>query len=139
MLKSRFVLASCVIAALGVVTAASVARANAPHTTYLTFSAPFALPGVALPAGTYIFEVVVPGSADVVRVRSRDGAQVYLTAFTRRVIRPAGLRADRQVALHEVPAGMTPPIKAWFPIGESIGHEFLYPANSRQLGPRATK
>ena len=138
MLKSRFVLVSCVAAALGLATAASVARANAPHTMYLTFSAPFALPGVALPAGTYIFEVVAPGSTDVVQVRSRDRAQVYLTAFTRRVNRPAGLRADRQVVFNEVPSGTTPPIKAWFPIGEDVGHEFLYPANSRQLGTGAT-
>jgi hypothetical protein len=134
MLKSRFVLVSSVVAALGLVTAASVARANAPHTMYLTFSAPFALPGVALPAGTYIFEVMIPGSADVVRVTSRDGAQVYLTAFTRRVDRPAGLRAGDPLVFNEVPAGMTPPVKAWFPVGESIGHEFLYPKGSRQLG-----
>ncbi len=135
MLKSRFVLVSCVVAALGLMTAASVAKANAQHTTYLTFSAPVALPGVALPAGTYIFEVVIP---DVVRVRSRDRAQVYLTAFTRTVERPAGLRADHPVVVNEVPAGMTPSIKAWFPIGEFVGHEFIYPANSRQLGTGAS-
>jgi hypothetical protein len=134
MLKSRLVLVTAVLALLGLATDGSVARANAPHTMYLTFNTPFALPGVALPAGTYVFEVLIPGSSDVVRVTSRDGAQVYLTAFTRRVDRPAGLRADRPVVFNEVPAGMTPPIKAWFPIGESLGHEFVYPAGSRQLG-----
>ena len=137
MLKSRLVLlASVVILSLGIT--ASVHATGALHTNYLTFSAPVALPGVALPAGTYIFEVVIPGSADVVRVTSRDGAHVYVTAFTRRVDRPAGLRAGSLVVFNEVPAGMTPPVKAWFPIGESMGHEFIYPANSRQLGTRAS-
>ncbi len=134
MLKSRLLLVSCLAAGIGLVTAASVAKANAPHTMYLTVSAPFALPGVALPAGTYVFEVVMPGSLDLVRVSSRDRGQVYLTAFTQRVNRPAKLGPDRSLVFNEVPAGMTPPIKAWFPLGDSIGHEFIYPADSRQLG-----
>jgi hypothetical protein len=133
MLKSTFVVA-CAVATLGLVVAAPVARANVPHTMYLTFSAPFALPGIALPAGTYVFEVLVPGSSAVVRVTSRDGAKVYLTSFTRRIGRPAGLRADRPVVFNEVPAGMTPPVKAWFPVGDAMGHEFIYPEGSRQLG-----
>jgi hypothetical protein len=132
MLKSKLVIVSSVVMLAGLLGAAA-ARANAPHTNYLTFSAPFALPGIALPAGTYIFEVVSPGSNDVVRVMSRDGQQVYLTAFTSRVQRPRGLRADRQILFNEVRAGVTPAVKVWFPVGESIGHEFLYPAGSRQL------
>jgi hypothetical protein len=133
MLKSKLVVVSSVVMLAGLLGAAAAARANASHTNYLTFSAPFALPGIALPAGTYIFEVVSPGSYDVVRVMSRDGQQVYLTAFTSRVQRPRGLRADRQILFNEVRSGVTPAVKAWFPVGESIGHEFLYPAGSRQL------
>lgn len=65
---------------------------------------------------------------DVVRVTSRDGSQVYLTAFTRIVPRPKGLRTDRQVSFSEVPRGVTPPVTAWYPIGESIGHQFIFSA-----------
>lgn len=133
MLKSRFAISSAVVLA-GLLSAASLARADAAHTNYLTFSAPFALPGIALPAGTYMFEVVAPGANDVVRVRSRDGSRVYLLAFTTSVDRPRGLRADRQIVFDEVPAGVTPPVKAWFPIGETVGHEFIYPAGTAQLG-----
>src|SRR5947207_638607 len=54
------------------------------HTEYLTFSAPIALPGVVLAAGTYRFEA--PGASGIaiglVRVSSKDGRQVYLTQFT---------------------------------------------------------
>jgi hypothetical protein len=110
-----------------------VARGDVAHVNYLTFSGPFALPGVTLPAGTYTFEVASPGSYDVVRVLSRDRGQQYVTAFTKRVERPRGLPANRQIVFQEAPAGMTPPIKAWFPIGDSIGHEFIYAAGSRQL------
>ena len=133
MAKSRIVFVA-LIAALSLGIAASVTATGALHTNYLTFSAPFALPGVALPAGTYIFEVPIANSAlDVVRVTSRDGRQVYLTAFTRTVERPVG-RAPAPVQFAEVPRGMTPPIKVWYPAGEAIGHEFIYPKGSRQLG-----
>jgi hypothetical protein len=54
-------------------------------------------------------------------------------AFTKRVERPPGLRADRQVLFNEVRPGVMPTVKAWFPIGESVGHEFIYPSGSRQL------
>lgn len=133
MLKSRLVVVSSILVLAGLLGAASVARGDVAHVNYLTFSAPFAMPGVSLPAGTYTFDVVSPGSYDVVRVTSRDGLHVYLTAFTKRVERPRGLPANRQIVFDEVPAGMTPPIKAWFPIGQSIGHEFIYAAGSRQL------
>lgn len=127
MLKSRFVI-SCVVALSGLLAVVGVTRANAAHANYLTFSAPFALPGIALPAGTYFFEVVSPGSHDVVRVSRRDDARVYLVAFTRRVDRPRGLRANQQIVFGEVRAGSRPQVKTWFPIGATVGHEFIYPA-----------
>ena len=133
MLKSRLVVVSSMLVLAGLLGAASVARGNVAHVNYLTFSAPFALPGVTLPAGTYAFELAVPGSYDVVRVMSRDRQHLYLTAFTKRVERPRGLPADRQIVFQETPAKMATPVKTWFPIGQSIGHEFIYDAGSRQL------
>jgi hypothetical protein len=138
MLKSKLVVVSSGLMLAGLLVAASGARGNTPHVNYLTFSAPFALPGIALPAGTYIFQAMAPGSYDVVRVIDRVSGEVYLTAFTKRVVRPRGLPSDRQIVFGEVPAGTTPPVKAWFPIDQSIGHEFIYASGSRQL-PGATK
>jgi hypothetical protein len=138
MLQSRLVVASCLVVVAALLGAASVARGNVAHVNYLTFSAPFSLPGVTLPAGTYTFEVASPGSYDVVQVMSRDRTHQYLAAFTARVRRPDGLPANRQIVFQEVPAGMAPPIKAWFPIGESVGHEFLYALDSPQLGSRGS-
>jgi hypothetical protein len=121
------------------VMAVSVEGGSTNYTSYLTFNTPFALPGIAFPPGTYIFELPDPTVApDLVRVMSRDRSEVYLTAFTRLVDRPRGLRADRQVTFGEVRRGGTPPITAWYPAGESVGRQFIYPRGSRQLiGPVA--
>ena len=59
------------------------------HRIELTFSKPVALPGVSLPAGTYVFERAAPdGAIEVVRVSSLDGRSVYYTGFTEMVTRP---------------------------------------------------
>jgi hypothetical protein len=131
MLKSRFAVVAFVVVVAGLLAAASTARGNAPHTTYFTFSAPFALPGVSLPGGTYMFEVVSPSSNTLVRVTSRDGSRVYLTAYTRTVGRPSMQRADLQLLFNEVPPGTPPSVRVWYPLGEAVGHEFIYPAAGR--------
>jgi len=95
-----------------------------PRLNYLTFSGAVALPGVTLPAGTYIFEVVGNGG-DVVRVSSKQG-KPYFMGFTRRIERPLGRRDVPIATLGEAPAGTPPPITAWLPIGSSRGHRFVY-------------
>jgi hypothetical protein len=92
----------------------------------LTFSGPVALPGVTLGAGTYIFERADLDKPDIVRVRSKDRKDVYLTVFTRSVRRPDALPKDHVIELGETASGVAPRIKAWFPIDETLGHEFVY-------------
>jgi len=111
MSNSKLVLVSC-IAIVTALLATSAASGSIPHTNYLTFNSPFALPGVSLPAGTYVFDVVATGSNNVVRVTSRDGLRTYLTTFTVNVQRPKGLPVNRQIVFNEVPAGTTPPVRA---------------------------
>jgi hypothetical protein len=95
--------------------------------TYVKFNRPVALPGVALGAGIYIFELPDPiGATDVVRVSSQDRRTVYLTAFTRIIDRPAGLNANQPVSLAEAPAHAPQPITAWWPSGDSTGRQFIY-------------
>ena len=113
---------------LGLVVVASTnARGDSNHTNYLTFSRAVALPGVELAAGTYIFET--PSNAmsnSIVRVSSRDRKKVLLTAYTLQVPRPRGDNGKVLVQLGEAAAGTAPPIAAWFPIGENVGHQFIY-------------
>jgi hypothetical protein len=96
-------------------------------TNYLTFSGPVALPGVELRAGTYIFERALPdGDPSLVRVLSRDRRQIFLTAFTNTVPRPDNMSRDQAVSLGETARGVPPPITAWYPLGTSTGHQFIY-------------
>ena len=128
MFNRKSVLTACGVAILGLVmTAPGNAWVDATGMNHLTFSGPVALPGVTLRAGTYIFELADPTvSYTLVRVLSRDRSRVYLTAFTMTTERPAGMPADRLVSFGEAPAGFAPPITAWFPVGESTGHQFIY-------------
>jgi hypothetical protein len=97
------------------------------HTMYLSFNLPVGLPGVTLPAGSYVFERVATTSRiDLVQVRSRDGSKVYLTAFTLMVDRPHGMTPDQVVTFREAKAGAAPQIATWFPVGEPRGHQFVY-------------
>jgi hypothetical protein len=106
---------------------AVTAHANASRTTYLTFSGPVRLPGVALGTGTYIFELADPiGGSGAVRVMSADRRTSYFLGFTTAVQRPRRLNPNAMVSLGESAPGSTPPITAWWPIGESTGHAFIY-------------
>ena len=95
--------------------------------TYLTFSRSVALPGVELPAGSYIFELVMTDShSNLVRVLSRDRNHVYLTAFTNMVLRPWNLNPNKMITFGEAPRGMAPPIQVWYPTEDTSGREFVY-------------
>jgi hypothetical protein len=95
--------------------------------SFVTFNGTVALPGVVLPAGSYIFELASPhADQELVRVSSRDRSKVYLTTFTTIVKRPAGLPADRIVTLGETARDGATPVKAWFPSRSADGFEFVY-------------
>jgi hypothetical protein len=102
------------------------------RTGYLTFNTPFALPGVSLPAGSYIFERADPQTIDLVRVLSRDRKHVYLTAFTRLVTRPAGMPLNVHIAFGEVRKEAPPPVTVWYPLGDTYGNQFIY-SDGREL------
>jgi hypothetical protein len=103
------------------------AMVNANKTTYFTFSKAVQLPGVTLPAGTYVFEVVNPNtSSDVVRVQSRDRSKLYLLRITLKVERPRTRDMKPAIVLGEQPAGNPPAVKSWFPQDETIGRQFIY-------------
>ena len=94
---------------------------------YLTFSGAVRLPGVTLEAGSYIFEVAdLASSSDLIRVRNKTTYRVVFLGFTIPIDRPAGLRRHQSVVFGEAPRGVPPPIVAWYPLGESRGHEFVH-------------
>jgi hypothetical protein len=130
MTKRNWALAAAAVALMTVTLATGQAWSN-PRANHLTFNGAVALPGVRLPAGTYVFEVMVPGGArQVVRVSGTDGHH-YFMGFTQTVERPRGARTAPIVTLGEAPAGTPPPVSTWYPIGSAHGHRFLYPDASR--------
>jgi hypothetical protein len=107
---------------------------NIRNATRLTFSSPFSLPGVTLPAGTYVFHFpgrsyAMGGSFDVVQVVSENYDAVYAMVPTIPVERPLdeNVRSlENEVVFRETPAGQPQPIAAWFPKDEWMGVAFSY-------------
>lgn len=124
MMRSLFIVAC---ASLLVVVLSPPARASDVDKMMLvTFSQPVALPDVALPAGTYRFELADPsGDRTIVRVTNEDGTTLYGTFLTLPERRLS--RRTPPVTLEKGPAGAPESIDAWFYSGDTIGYEFLYP------------
>ena len=124
------VLAGVFVAALFAGPSARPAQASDfDKLTYVTFSGPVEIPGVALPAGTYIFKLADPDTGNrVVQVLSKDGKTVYATFFSLPEARPTPA-GDTIVTLYEGGrvTGSPEAIKAWFYPGETTGFEFVYP------------
>jgi hypothetical protein len=128
MFARKIVRTLSVVALLGVLGSSAVgAFIDARRTTYFTFSRSVQLPGVTLPAGTYIFEIANPdGGSNAVVVRSRDRSKVWALKLTQFVYRAESRDLKPTIAFGEAPAGTPPPVKAWYPINETLGREFLY-------------
>jgi hypothetical protein len=98
---------------------------------YLTFSGPFALPGVTLEAGEYSFQHRGADSGHIVQVRGRRSHRPVFTGFTIPTARPATLQKGALVTLGEARPGQPPPVEAWFPAEGKDGFRFLYPSPAR--------
>ena len=116
------------VALIGVLVTSPIgAIPNSGKMTYFTFSRAVQVPGVTLPAGSYLFEVVNPETnGTVVRVASRDRSRVYLSRVTVPVERPRSRNMQPQIVLGEAQAGQPPRIASWFPDGATVGHAFIY-------------
>jgi len=128
MTKRKAVLAACgVIFGVSAAVATPVPWDPMHRQTALTFNRAVSLPGVTLAPGTYVFELANPESgSNVVRVRREDYRQVYFAAFTHMVERPDNL-GGRPVLLGEAIPGKAVPILAWYPQGDRMGRQFIYP------------
>ena len=114
------------------VSGADVKGSSSDH--FMTFSGPFALPGVTLPAGTYVFQKAGGG---ILRVLSKDERQVYAAMHTTETWRVRST-SEYSVIWEKNVAGAPPRLKEWFASGRNIGQELAYPALEapRQLAAR---
>jgi len=95
--------------------------------TVVTFSGPVALPGMTLPAGTYVFKLLnSPSDRHIVQVFNEDQDHLYTTilAIPNYRLTPT----DKTVLnFNEVAPGKAQAVRAWFYPGDNFGQEFVYP------------
>ena len=126
-----------ILVALTVAVLASLAiRADAApmdRAIRLSFSQPVEIPGMVLPAGSYVFEDLQLGG--LTRIWDANGLHVLATVLTV----PAERREPEEnntVILKENGQHAPERVDAWFAPWESIGSEFVYPkASHRTPGP----
>ena len=118
----RFTLAVLTIVCLVVLTPKAQAQLL-NEKIRVTFSAPVELPGLVLPAGTYVFIAVEPGH--LTRVMSGDEKALYGTFLTIPEDRLEPVEKPT-IVLGETPTGTPERVDAWFYPGDSTGSEFTY-------------
>jgi hypothetical protein len=123
---STKILGACGAVVLG----ATLAAAQGPPTdknTIVTFSAPVSLPGVTLPAGSYLFKLADSQvNRNIVQVFAEDRSKIYATILA--IPAERNEPADETViTFSEAPANTAPALRYWYYPGEKRGQEFAYP------------
>ncbi len=128
-LGRMFLLVACLVCLSALL--ASTAKADPwDQKTIITFSKPVELPGISLPAGTYVFKMLNYVSyPDMVEVLTQDEQKVY-GLF--RTIPDYRVNTTTHTSItFEERAGNTPQaIKEWFFPDRHHGHEFVYAQTS---------
>jgi hypothetical protein len=95
--------------------------------TRITVNQPFEIPGMILPAGTYIIKIVdLAAERHVVRFLSEDGLKIYATLIG---IPDFRLEPTDKTAItfYESEVNGPKPLHNWFYPGRQYGIEFAYP------------
>lgn len=97
------------------------------RSTYVTVSGPVSLPGVTLPAGTYLFRLAdTQASRNVVQIFDKDRTKIFAT-----IIAIAAERTEPSdeavITFKETPSDRPPAVHYWYYAGEKSGQEFAYP------------
>jgi hypothetical protein len=107
--------------------------------TIFTFSSPVELPGISLPAGTYVFKLMDSlADRNIVQVFDKDEMHLYATFLTIPDYRPK-VSDKTIVRFSETAPGAPPALKVWFYPGESTGWEFVYPKSRAVELAKASK
>jgi hypothetical protein len=97
------------------------------HATKITINQPFAIPGMALPAGTYVMKLKdVSGTRTAVQILNADETKSYAIVLgvpDYRLETPE----ETEITFYENDRGAPPRMHAWFYPGYNYGLEFVYP------------
>jgi hypothetical protein len=96
--------------------------------TEFTFSGAVELPGITLPAGTYVFRFADQnGSRSVMHVFQKEKPWKTYGLFVTAYIQRPEPSDDAEIHFMETPSGHIPAIRTWWFPGNSTGREFIYP------------
>jgi hypothetical protein len=124
MLK-RFISTSVLVVLVNFMTSGADAFTSDKR-TYFTFNQSVALPGVTLPAGTYMFRLANPDtSRNVIQVSDKKGMQSYAMLLTIPSYRTRPAK-DSEIEFLETPEGAPRAVNAWWYTGDSTGYQFIY-------------
>jgi hypothetical protein len=125
MLK-RLISTSVLVVLVGAASGANAFTSTSDKRTYFTFNQPVALPGVTLPAGTYMFRLADDTTTrKVIQVANREGTESFAMLHTMPVYRPDVPR-EPEIRFMETAAGAPVAVRAWWQEGERTGYGFMY-------------
>ena len=126
MTRVTIFVSALVIALVVALSGTTAAQTDTRDRTFLTFSGAVEMPGVTLPAGTYVFKLADTPSRNVVEVWDREEKKMIGHWLFVQADRPE-VSQDTVVMFKETAAGTTPAVHYWYYPGERIGKEFVYP------------
>ena len=122
-----FITMCCALAVALIIMVTGVRADEYTKQTFLTFSAPVQVPGMTLPAGTYMFKLANPDSGRrAIQIWDEQGTKLFTMLLTIPDQQPEP-KDDPVVLFSERPSGAAPAVKSWFYPAERIGYEFIYP------------
>jgi hypothetical protein len=117
----KVILGFALVVAVGAVAGPSFGSPIGHDASVIKFNQPVEVPGVVLPAGTYLFQSIGP----VVQVWDAGKTKLFATLMTTPAYRCDGI--DRpEFDFKERAAGSPRAIEAWYIDGSSVGQEFVY-------------
>ena len=128
---STFVRSVCAVTLLVLLMAAPAVAQPLDKRVIFNFSGPVTLPGVTLPAGSYLFRVATP-NRNVIQVLSADGTKIYGTFFAIAAYSRA-IPEKPELRFMETTTNMPHAIRTWWYPADSSGFEFIYPKDQARL------
>jgi LPXTG-motif cell wall-anchored protein len=125
-MKRSYVFTFLATALVGVLNVPTLRADPVYRLTEVTFAQPVEIPGMVLPAGTYVLKLLDPYmDQDIVRFYNPRMDHMYAMVFA---VRDYRLVATNRpvITLEERAHGAPPAIKTWFASGENWGEEFVY-------------
>jgi LPXTG-motif cell wall-anchored protein len=106
--------------------------------TVITFNEPVEIPGMVLPAGTYVMKLLdSPSDRDVVQFFNKTETRIFDTVMTIPTYRETP--ADHTVITFEERLASAPQaVKDWYYPGDLRGEEFVYPKARPMMTAQAT-